>query len=109
LFTANLPVLTTLKNELIIKRNINDYNIAEFKLKLSYENWELVFNNTDINTGFNIFLNILLRYFYESFPKVSRRKYKQFTWITSGIRISCKNKRVLYEELKRSNNPTLST
>jgi hypothetical protein len=60
-------------------------------MKLSYENWELVFNNTDINTCFNQFFNIFLRHFYESFPKTSRQKYKQKTWTTTGIKISCKN------------------
>jgi hypothetical protein len=34
LFIAYLPVLTNHKNELLIKRNINYYNIAEFKMKL---------------------------------------------------------------------------
>jgi hypothetical protein len=76
LFIAHLPVLTTLKNDLLVKRNINDYNTAEFKIKLSYENWEFVFSSSDINTRFNQFLNILLRHFYESFPKITRHKYK---------------------------------
>jgi exonuclease III len=69
LFTAPLPVLTTLKNELLIKRNINNDNIAEFKMNVSYENWESVFNNNDINSSFNQFLNILLRHFYDIISK----------------------------------------
>jgi hypothetical protein len=32
-------------------------------MKLSYENRESVFNNSDINTSFNQFLNIFLRLF----------------------------------------------
>jgi hypothetical protein len=109
LFTAHLPVLTTLKNEVLIKRNINDHNIAEFKMKLNYENWESVFNNNDINTSFNQFLNILLRYFYELFSKTARHKYKHKSWITTSIKISCKNKRILYDEVKKCKNPTLYT
>jgi hypothetical protein len=73
LFTAHLPVLTTLKNELLIKRNINKYNITEFKMKLSYKNWKSVFNNNDVNTSFNQFLHILLRHSYESFPKTTKQ------------------------------------
>jgi hypothetical protein len=79
-----------------MKRKVNDDNIAEFKIKLSYENCESVFNNNDINTCFNNFLNILLRHFYESFPISAESKYKQKSWITAGIKISCKNKRALY-------------
>jgi hypothetical protein len=78
-------------------------------MKLSYKNWELVFNNSDINTSFIQFLNILLRNFYESFPKTTRHKYKRKSWITMGIKISCKNKRVLYDEVKICKNPILYT
>jgi hypothetical protein len=81
--------------------------MAEFRMKLSYENWELLYNSNDINTSFNQFLNIFLRYFYESFPITSRQKYKQKPWITTGIRTSCKNKRILYAEAKKSNKSNL--
>jgi hypothetical protein len=107
LFTEHLPVSLAIKNELLVKRNISDNNMAEFNLKLSYENWESVFNNCDINTCFNQFLNKFLRHFYESFPKTIRHKYKQKLWATTGIKISCNNKRALYDEANNSNNPTL--
>jgi hypothetical protein len=38
----------------------------------------------------------------------NRQKYKPNSWITTGIVISCRRKRVLYEEVKKSNNPVLS-
>jgi hypothetical protein len=60
LFTEHLPVSLAIKYELLVKRNINNHNMAEFKLKLSYENLESVFNNCDINTCFNQFLNKFL-------------------------------------------------
>jgi hypothetical protein len=89
----------------IIKKNdiyyTNDYNTADFRKKLSYENWESVFNNSDINTCFNQFLDIFLRYFYASFPLSRRKKYKPNSWITAGIIISCRKKRVLYAEVKK--------
>jgi hypothetical protein len=65
LFIAHLPVTCTQRKEILIKRNINDCNIEEFKLKLSQDNWESAFNNSDINTSFNQFFNILLTHFYE--------------------------------------------
>ena len=63
----------------------------------------------NINTSFNQFLNIFLRHSYESFPITSKQKYKQKSWITNGIRISCRNKRILYVEAKISNNPIIAT
>jgi hypothetical protein len=41
------------------KRKINKHTMADFKLKLSYETRELVFNGKDINKIFNSLLNIL--------------------------------------------------
>jgi hypothetical protein len=82
-------------------RTVNDFNIADFRMKLSYENWESVFNKSDINTSFNQFLNTFLRHFYASFPLSRSQKYRQNSWITAGIIISCRKKRVLYAEVKK--------
>jgi len=41
-----------------IKTKISKYTIAYFKLKLSYESWEQVFDGDDVNNIFNSFLNI---------------------------------------------------
>ena len=40
------------------KRNINQYTIADFQLKLSYETRDSVFEANDANIIFNSFLNI---------------------------------------------------
>jgi hypothetical protein len=50
------------------KREINDATIADSNNKLSYESWEAVFAEKDINTAFNIFLNIYLTILHSSFP-----------------------------------------
>jgi hypothetical protein len=89
-------------NDIYYTRTVNDYNIADFRMKLSYENWDSIFNNSDINTCFNQFLNIFLRYFYASFPLSRRQKYKPISWITAGIIISCRKKRVLYSKVKKT-------
>jgi hypothetical protein len=38
-----------------------------------------------------------------------QNKYKHKSWLTTGIKISCKNKRVLYGEVKNCKNPILYT
>jgi hypothetical protein len=88
-------------------RNINKYSIYDFLTKLSYESWEAVFNDSDVNLSFNDFLNIFLRHFHSSFPLKQKLKNKSKPWITPGIIVSCKRKRVLYLEVKRTNNPVL--
>jgi hypothetical protein len=50
------------------KRTINEVTIAQFKLNLSYESWYKVFNDEDLDSSFNSFLNTYLRIYYNSFP-----------------------------------------
>ena len=47
--------------------------ITEFKLLLSYENWEEIFMEDDANISFNKFLNIYLRIFYSCFIKKQKK------------------------------------
>jgi hypothetical protein len=111
LLSIQLPQICTGKNDVLYRRNINDYNKVDFNMKLSYEEWDLVFNSSDINTSFNQFLNIFLRHFYASFHLVKSKKKKntQKPWITTGNKISCRNKRTLYAEVKKSTNPEIIT
>jgi hypothetical protein len=97
LLALNLPSLIIKEKYTYYTTNINNYNIYDFQTKLSYENWESVFNNSDIDTSFNEFLNIFLRHLYSSFPLIQRKKYKLNSWITSGIVVSCRRKRVFYD------------
>ena len=90
------------------KININQYTIADFLLKLSYETWDSVFEGNDINIIFNSFLNIFLWHYYSSFLVIKANKLSNDnSWITSGIRTSRKRKWVLYIKLRNNKNPTL--
>jgi hypothetical protein len=83
-----------------ITRNINNYSINEFKISLSYETGDCVFglnNNPDVDTLFNSFLNNYLRIFHNHFPQRKFiKRHNHNPWITHGIKISCKHKRLLY-------------
>ena len=85
---------------------INNSSISKFTFMLSYENWEDVSLEKNVNITFNNFLNTFLRIFYSSFPvNKSQYSYNQKPWLTSGIRISCANKRKLYPTYRNSNDP----
>jgi len=80
-------------------RNINNYSIEKFKTRLSYESWDSIFSyngNIDIDILFSLFLNNYLRILYTSFPphKIIERSNNN-SWLTPGIRISCRCKRCL--------------
>jgi hypothetical protein len=81
-------------------RNINNYSIEEFKTILIYVSWDSIFDHNGIkNVGimFNSFLNNFLRIFCTSLPprKIIERSNNN-SWITAGIRFSCRRKRCLY-------------
>jgi hypothetical protein len=75
-------------------RIINKNAIAEFQLQLSWERWEDVFGENDVNSMFNNFLNTYLRYYHSSFiKKESRHQRINKQWPTKGIKISCNRKK----------------
>jgi hypothetical protein len=89
------------------KRDINQFTIAELPLKLSYETWESVFTNNDVNEMYNSFLNTFLRYYHSCFPMIKTNKLPYGKpWITAGIRTSRKHKRELYMEYRKYKYPT---
>lgn len=93
-----------------IIRQYNKNSIEEFKLRLSYEAWENIFNDESnyVDNLFNNFLDIYLQIFCHCFPKNRcYEKTSRNTWITKGIKISCMRKRELYLLTREHENSTL--
>ena len=86
------------QNLFILTRDFNKYNIANFQMSLSYEQWQDVFGVNDVNIMFKNFLNTYLRCYHSSFPITKKYMYKhtQNEWITKGITVSCKRKKELF-------------
>jgi hypothetical protein len=57
----------------------------------------IIIKNIDVDILFNSFLNYYLRIFYTSFPpcNITERSYNN-SWITPGVRTSCRRERCLY-------------
>ena len=89
------------------KRNINKFTIAEFLLKLSYETWDSIFAENDVNKIYNSFLNTILRHYHSCFPLTKTNKPHDKSWITTGTRTSCKHKSELYSERRNHKNLAL--
>ena len=86
-----------------LSRKTNSDSISKFTNLLSYENWDDVFAD-NVNVLFNKFHNNYLRIFNACFPILKRTHYKTFKpWLTTGIRISCANKRKMHEIYRISN------
>jgi exonuclease III len=64
---------------------INKVNMDNFKPNLSYELWEEIFLDEEVDKLFNNFLNTYLRIFNISFPvKKLFNKYNDKAWLTTG-------------------------
>jgi hypothetical protein len=95
------------KNHYSFTRKIDCDTSRSFTEDLSYENWEEIFLDDDVNKIFNKFLDTYIKIFNANFPMVIKKKStKPNSWITSGIKISCKNKRNLYVKYRNSRDPT---
>jgi hypothetical protein len=74
-------------------RRIDYDSISKFTDLLSYENWEDVFTDNNVNSLFNNFLNMYLKIFYACFPIRKKNEQKVIKpWLTTGIRTSCEKK-----------------
>jgi len=97
---------TTPKRFLSFSRRIDSDSIFKFTDLLSYENWEDVFVDNNVKILFNNFLNTYLKIFNACFPTRKKKGHKiSKPWLTTGIIISCANKRKMYEIYRISNNP----
>jgi hypothetical protein len=92
-----------------INWKMDKFSIIDFNTKLSYESWEEIFAENNINTIFNDFLNMYLRIFYSSFAfKKVHHKSCNKAWLTPGIKILCINKRKLFLIQRNSNGSNLT-
>jgi hypothetical protein len=80
--------------------------IHNFLTDLSYETWDEIYLYDNINQIFNSVLNTFLRLFESCFPvQYVNLKSVCNSWMTNGIRMSCKRKQYLYSLLKLSSCP----
>jgi hypothetical protein len=107
ILTINIPLQRHYSKPKFIRKMDNSM-VLDFITKLSYESWEGVFNNNDVNLTFNYFLDIYLKTFHSRFPLVrSKTGNHNNNWITPGIKTSCKRKRELFLVTRNSNSPAM--
>jgi hypothetical protein len=94
--TLVLPLPQLIEYQFYTYRKINTFTVTDFLNQLSYENWEEVFGESNVDQIFNAFLNSYLRIFNSYLPLTHKQKITKrinINWITTGIRVSCAQKR----------------
>lgn len=92
------------------KRKFNEQNLASFKNKLQSINWQNVFSSDkDVNKNYMAFHDQLTTILNTCIPrKYILIKNKLKAWLTKGIKVSCKNKRLLKILKSQINSETLN-
>jgi hypothetical protein len=80
--------LQTSSSSVHLIRKFSKSSMNEFVIQLSFETWNDVFTDQDVDTIFSSFVNIFLRIFYSNFPKKKKQikiKTNYNPWMTKGI------------------------
>jgi hypothetical protein len=95
-----LPVLNKTQvsvNKRVLKRRFRENNIREFKYLLNKETWQEVLTETEVNTKFEVFMNLFMHSFDAAFPLeyTNEKRPPSNGWITQGIKKFGKKLRLL--------------
>ena len=104
----NLPIPSKHMKCIHTTKFDND-SITHFQLQLSYEQWDNVFGNSNINEIFNNFLNTHLRCYNSSFKQSTKNITDNNQWTTIGIKTSSKRIRELFLQTRLNNDTNLKT
>lgn len=93
------------------ERIFSERKKQEFKLEVSKVNWNTVFDITEsVNENYNKFLDRITIILDKIIPKskiIIKNDHKN-TWLTKGLKISCKNKRLLKIFTSQTDNTILN-
>ena len=107
-----LPIDKGISNKTwyITKRKFSEKNIQNYKQELKLINFhDFINENQNVNENYDSFQNILITILNKCIPKQKIKiKYKpKKSWLTTGLKISCKNKRLLKILVTTTENQTL--
>ena len=80
-------------------RNKSKKDMKIFCEQLYMESWQSVYNAVNANTAYYNFIQIIDNMFYKSCPIIlikSPKKIHDKPWMTSGLKNSCRKKKLLY-------------
>ena len=106
----HLPIFSIREENLVISndvpmvsyikvRNKSKKNMKIFCEELVMESWQSVYSAVNVNTAYDNFIQIIDNLFNKCCPIIvikSRRKFSDKPWMTSGLKNSCRKKKLLY-------------
>ena len=89
----------------ILKRNMCQRNITKFISEMNMINWQFVLNETDTQSAYTKFHEVISTKYNACFPyrKIYKKYYKNKPWLSTALKESIKIKNKLYVKSTRSN------
>ena len=103
--STNYPKIFT-----ISKRIYNDFNINNFRYEIQNINWDhIIHKNKTINENYDCFYKTFKTALNKNIPikTIKIKPYQKTSYLTQGLKISCRNKRTLRLLLSQTNSTTL--
>lgn len=106
----NYTILMSKQNKAIKERPLirlfTEANKNKFASDIKNSDWNVLYNQTEVNAAFNIFSSTIQQLFEKKFQlvKLSRKKAKDKIWVTTGLKISSIHKNKLYKRWILSQN-----
>lgn len=85
----------------IAKRTLNEEAICAFNNSLAQQDWSSVYQEANVDTAYDLFLDILTQLYNKHCPVKEyglRKNMKKSPWLTKGILNACKKKNNLYKQ-----------
>jgi len=85
------------RTKIVVRRQLTNNGIEEFKKLLSIESWNEVFNHSDVNACLKAFLDVFLYCFDIAFPykRVKLREIINKRWLSKRLIVSSKRMQIL--------------
>ena len=99
----------SLNDNEVIKRNMSHRNIMRFINEMKNQNWQSVLNESDSQTAYSKFHEIISCNFSVCFPyrKMAKKYYRNKPWLSTALKESIKRKNQLHAHSKKYGDPVL--
>ena len=106
---CNTMMNDSLNDNEVIKRNMSHRNIMRFINEMKNQNWQSVLNESDSQTAYSRFHEIISSNFSACFPyrKMAKKYYRNKPWLSTALKESIKRKNKLHAHSKKCGDPVL--
>ena len=103
IFSMSNHKINTKSNKTQMRRNFSESNKAKFYKAIKKIEWDTIYKIDDAQRAFEYFQGVILELFEKVFPlrKIEIKYSNKLPWVTTGLRISIKQKHILQNKFEK--------